>query len=70
MRGEQIAFDALGDELQRAPSFFSRRDALALLREPLADPHRQLRPLDGIDFQCHARGRDGREPRRFLRRRI
>ena len=55
MRREQIALDALGDEVQRAPPVLARRDALALLREPLADPHRQLRALDRVDLDGHAR---------------
>ena len=69
MRGEQIALDAFRDELQRAPPFLAGRDALALLRETLADPHRQLRALDRIDLQRDARAGDRGEPCGLLRRR-
>ena len=49
MRGEQVAFDAVGEELER----FARR-ALPLARQPRADPFRQLRALDRLDLDHHA----------------
>ena len=70
MRGEQIAFHALGDERQRTPPFFAGGDSLALRGEPLADPIRQLRALDRIDLQRDARVGQSREPRRLLRGRV
>ena len=47
VRGEQVAFDAVGEELQRALAFLAALHALALLRQPLGDPLRQRGALDG-----------------------
>jgi hypothetical protein len=41
VRGQQVAFDAVGEELQRALAFVAGHHALALLRQALGDPLRQ-----------------------------
>ena len=54
VRGEQVAFDAVGKERQRALAFLAVGDALALRGQALGDPRRQLAALDRLDPQHHA----------------
>ena len=58
---EEVAFDALGDELQRLGS-----GPLLLPREPLADPLRQPRAVDRVDLDQHARAFQRGHPARLL----
>ena len=52
MGGEQVAFDAVGEEAQRALAFLARRDALALLGQPLRNPVRQRGALDRVHLEA------------------
>ena len=48
VRGQQVAFHAVGEELQRALALLAGLHALALLRQPLRDPLRQRGALDRL----------------------
>ena len=56
VRGQQVAFDPVGEELQRALAFLAGHHALALLRQPLRDPLRQRCALDRLDLDGDAAG--------------
>jgi hypothetical protein len=62
VRGEQIALDAVGDELER----FGAGPVL-VAREPLSDPLRQPRAIDCIDFDEHPGAFQRGDPAGFLR---
>jgi hypothetical protein len=62
VRGEQVAFDAVGEELQRALAFVAGHHALALLAQALRDPLRQRIALDGLDLDARAVVLQRREP--------
>jgi hypothetical protein len=48
VRGQQVAFDAIGEELQRALAFVAGHHALALQAQALGDPLRQRVALDRL----------------------
>ena len=62
MRGEQVAFDAVGEEGERALALAAGGDVLALRRQPLGDPLRQGLALDRIDAHRDAGAVERREP--------
>ena len=52
MRGQQVAFDAVGEEGERALALVAGGDALALRGQALRDPLRQRAALDRVDARC------------------
>ena len=62
MRGKQIAFDPVGKKAQGALACFAVFDPLALRRQPLGDPLRQLVALDRLDPHGHAGRVQSEEP--------
>ncbi|TWG78717.1 hypothetical protein L602_000900000210 [Cupriavidus gilardii J11] len=67
MRGQQVAFHLVGDELQRAPPGLARLDALVLQRQAFGHPGRQPRAIDVIDLDRHTGRIERLEPRRLGR---
>ncbi len=67
MRGQQVALDLVGDELQRAAARFARFHALVLQRQPLADPGRQPAAIDVVDLDRDAGALERLEPGGFRR---
>ena len=63
VRGQQVAFHAVGKKLQGALALFARHHALALLGQALGNPLRQLAAFDGVDLDGDAvalqRGKPG-----------
>ena len=67
VRSQQVAFHAIGEELQRALTFLARCDPLPLSLQPLRDPLRQRGALHRIDLNAHAGVLQRAEPRRVAR---
>src|SRR6185369_15950545 len=65
VRGEEVALDAIGKELERLA-----RGALALAREALADPRGEARALERPHVHHHPGARQGSEPRARLARAV
>ena len=68
VRGEQVAFDAIGEEGQGALAGLTRLDLLALGGQALGDPQWQLAALDRVAAQGQARAIEGGEPGAVLLR--